>query len=145
MSLLFFLLFRAVPTTCGSSQARGPIGATAASLHHSHSKIRSEPHLWPTPQHGNVRFSIHQERPGILPTTSWFLVGLFLLHCDRNSITDVTPNSFISFPHNGTWVSKVGWLLISSSVTLKWQAYWNHTSYSENVLILDDTAHLEDR
>ena len=33
--LFCFLLFRAVPTTSGSSQARGWIGATAAGLHHS--------------------------------------------------------------------------------------------------------------
>ena len=32
------------------SQARGPIGATAASLHHSHSSLGSEPHPQPTPQ-----------------------------------------------------------------------------------------------
>ena len=34
----------------GGSQARGRIGARAASLHHSHSNARSEPRLWPTPQ-----------------------------------------------------------------------------------------------
>ena len=33
----------------GSSQARGLIGAAAASLHHSHSNAGSEPHLKPTP------------------------------------------------------------------------------------------------
>ena len=31
----FFLLFRATPVAYGDSQARGPIGATAAGLHHS--------------------------------------------------------------------------------------------------------------
>ena len=46
----FFLLFRATPMACGSSQARGLIGATAASLPHSHSNARSELHLQPTPQ-----------------------------------------------------------------------------------------------
>ena len=45
-----FCLFRAAPTAYGSSKARGRIGATAASLHHSHSNTRSEPILWPTPQ-----------------------------------------------------------------------------------------------
>ena len=44
------LLFRAVPTAYGGSQARGLIGATAASLHHSHSNARTEPHLRPTSQ-----------------------------------------------------------------------------------------------
>ena len=39
--LLLFLLFKAAPMAYGGSQARGPIGATAASLHHSHSNTRS--------------------------------------------------------------------------------------------------------
>ena len=46
----FFLLFRAVPTAYGGSQAWGPIRATAASLHHSHSNSGSDPSLRPTPQ-----------------------------------------------------------------------------------------------
>ena len=46
----FFCLFSATPAACGSSQARGPVGATAASLHHSHSNTGSEPCLRPTPQ-----------------------------------------------------------------------------------------------
>ena len=40
---IFF--FRAVPQAHGGSQARGQIEAVAASLHHSHSNTRSEPHL----------------------------------------------------------------------------------------------------
>ena len=44
-----FLLFRAEPTTYGSSQARGRTGATAAPLHHSHN-VGSELTLWPTLQ-----------------------------------------------------------------------------------------------
>ena len=54
MSLLiffsFFLFLKAAPMAYGGSQAGGPIGATAASLHHSHSDARFEPHLQPTPQ-----------------------------------------------------------------------------------------------
>ena len=46
----FFLPFRAAPMAYGGSQARGPIGATAAGLHHSHSNTRYEPRLRPTPQ-----------------------------------------------------------------------------------------------
>ena len=42
----FFLFFRAYR----GSQARGPIGATAASLRRSHSNTGSELHLQPTPQ-----------------------------------------------------------------------------------------------
>ena len=49
---LFFLgLFafsRATPMAYGGSQARGPIGATAAGLHQNHSNAGSEPHLQPT-------------------------------------------------------------------------------------------------
>ena len=33
----FFVFFRAAPVACGDSQARGPIGASAAGLRHSHS------------------------------------------------------------------------------------------------------------
>ena len=40
-----FFLFRATPVACGSSQARGWIGAAAAGLRHSHGNARSEPHL----------------------------------------------------------------------------------------------------
>ena len=46
----FFCLLRAAPAAHGGSQARGPIGAVAAGLHHSHSNAESEPHLQPTPQ-----------------------------------------------------------------------------------------------
>ena len=45
-------LFKAAPMAYGGSQARGLIGAVAASLRHSHSHSNtgSEPHLRPTPQ-----------------------------------------------------------------------------------------------
>ena len=45
---IYMLLFRA--TSYGSSQAKSPIGAIAASLRHSHSNTGSESHLQPTPQ-----------------------------------------------------------------------------------------------
>ena len=45
-----FCTFRAILMACGGSQAKGQIGATAASLYHSHSNAGSEPHLQPTPQ-----------------------------------------------------------------------------------------------
>ena len=48
--LFFFFLFSATPMAHGGSQARGRIGAVAASLHHSLSNARSEPCLRPTPQ-----------------------------------------------------------------------------------------------
>ena len=43
----FICLFRAAPSAYGSSQARGQIRASAASLCHSHSNTRSEPQLAP--------------------------------------------------------------------------------------------------
>ena len=46
----FLFVFRAVPETYGGSQARGWVGAIAAGLYHSHSHVRSKPHLRPTPQ-----------------------------------------------------------------------------------------------
>ena len=48
--LFIFGLFRVAPSTYGSSQARGQIGAAAPGLCHSHNNTRSEPRLWPTPQ-----------------------------------------------------------------------------------------------
>ena len=47
---IFWLFFRATPEAYGGSQARGQIGATAASLHHSYSNARSKLFLWPIPQ-----------------------------------------------------------------------------------------------
>ena len=44
----FFCLFAfswAAPAAYRDSQARGPIGAVASALHHSHSNPRSEPRL----------------------------------------------------------------------------------------------------
>ena len=41
------ILLRVAPVVCGSSQARGRIGATSAGLRHSHSNMRSQLHLWP--------------------------------------------------------------------------------------------------
>ena len=43
-------LFRVESVAYGISQARDPIGAAAANLHHSHSHAGSKPHLRPTPQ-----------------------------------------------------------------------------------------------
>ena len=45
-----FLHFRAIFTAYGGSQAKGQIGAAAASVHHSHSNSGSELRLQPTPQ-----------------------------------------------------------------------------------------------
>uniref|UniRef100_A0A8D0KLY3 Transmembrane anterior posterior transformation 1 n=1 Tax=Sus scrofa TaxID=9823 RepID=A0A8D0KLY3_PIG len=47
---MFVCLFKAAPMAYGGSQARGPVRAVAAGLHHSHSNTGSEPRLRPTPQ-----------------------------------------------------------------------------------------------
>ena len=44
----FFFTFRAATVAYGSSCSRGQIGASAASLYHSHSNAISEPHLQTT-------------------------------------------------------------------------------------------------
>ena len=60
--ILIYLLFRAAPAEHGDSQARRRIGATAASLHRSHSNARSEPRLQPTPQLMAMLYSQPTER-----------------------------------------------------------------------------------
>ena len=47
---IYFANSWAAPAAYGGSQARGPIGAIAASLYHSHRHAGSEPCLQPTPQ-----------------------------------------------------------------------------------------------
>ena len=49
-TFLFFGLFTTTPAAYGGSQAKGPVEAVAASLHHSHSNSGSEPHLRPSSQ-----------------------------------------------------------------------------------------------
>ena len=70
LGFLGFLLFRAVPLAYGSSQARGRIRATTASLRHSN--CRSELHIT---AHSNARPLTHRTRPGIELVSSWILVG----------------------------------------------------------------------
>ena len=45
MYLFIFVFSRAAPMAYGDSQAKGLIGAVAASLHHSHSNSGSKPRL----------------------------------------------------------------------------------------------------
>ena len=81
--ICLFLLFRAIPTANGSSQAKGRIRATAAGLHHGHSNVGSQLHLEPaasvtyTTSHGNARSLTHWERPEIQPASSQLSVGFF--------------------------------------------------------------------
>ena len=70
-----FLPFRAAPAAYGSSQARGPIGALAPHLCHSHSNAGSKVSATCTTAHGNTGSLTHRARPGIKPESSWILVG----------------------------------------------------------------------
>ena len=75
LCIYVFCFIRAALVAYGSSQARGPLGAVATGLSHSHSNSGSEPHLPTyTTAHGNARSLTHRARPGIEPTTSWCLV-----------------------------------------------------------------------
>ena len=54
-----FAISWATAAAYGDSQARGPIGAEATGLHHSHSNAKSEPCLTYTTAHGNAGSLIH--------------------------------------------------------------------------------------
>ena len=83
---LFILLFRATPMAYGSSQARGQIGATAASLRHSHSNARSQLHLQPTAQLTATPDPWPTEwSQGLNPYPHGYYLDLFLLRHDGNS------------------------------------------------------------
>ena len=55
----FFFLFMVTPAANGSSQAKGQIGATAASIHHSCGNAGSELRLIYATPHGNTRSLTH--------------------------------------------------------------------------------------
>ena len=76
MFFVCLLLFRAAPEAYGSSQARGPIRATVAGLHHSsrQRRIQIMPVAYPT-AYCNAGSPTHRVRPGVKPTSSWILVG----------------------------------------------------------------------
>ena len=75
--IYLFCLFRGAHMAHGGSQVRGLNGAVAAGLRQSHSNVGSATH---TTAHSNSGSLTHQARPGIEPTTSWFLVR-FVNHC----------------------------------------------------------------
>ena len=61
--------FRAAPAAHGGSQARGPTGAAAASLHHSHARSEPRSVTYNTAAHGNG-VSEARDRTRILMDTS---------------------------------------------------------------------------
>ena len=70
--LSFFGPFRSVPTAYGSSQARGWIGAAAASLQPQQRQIQTTSVTWTT-AHSNTGSLNHWARPGIEPVSSWII------------------------------------------------------------------------
>ena len=91
----FFWLFRAALLPSGGSQARGQIGAAAASLHHSLSNTGSKLYLKSatyTTVYDEARSLTHWARPGIKLASSWMLVR-FVNHWT----TTGTPVPFIFF------------------------------------------------
>ena len=66
----FVFVFRAAPAAYGGSQARGPVGAVDASLHHSHS---------------NAGSLTHRVRPGVESSSSRILVRFVSAAPRRNS------------------------------------------------------------
>ena len=77
-----FLLFRATPAACGSSQARGWIGTAAAGLHHSHSNAGSEACLW---HHSSQQWWIPERGQGSNPRPHGYLSGSLPLSHDGHS------------------------------------------------------------
>ena len=59
LGFCFVLFFQVTLAAYGSSQARGQIGAAAASLHHSHSNGIQATSATYTTAHGNTRSSTH--------------------------------------------------------------------------------------
>ena len=76
--LCLFAFSRAISAAYGGSQARG--SNRSCSRSQSHSNSGSELHLWPIPQlRATPDPEPTEQRPGIKPATSWFLVR-FLNH-----------------------------------------------------------------
>ena len=81
---------RATPMAYGNFQARGRIGAVAASLYHSHSNNRSKPHPTTyTTTYRNGRSLTHWARPGMEPESSWILVGFFTASLPQELLSDL--------------------------------------------------------
>ena len=81
--LFCLFLFRATPVARGSSQAGGPIGATAAGLHRSRSHLRA---------------LTSGAKPGIKPSSSWIPVGLLVLSHDGTAQNNVCSPVYCDCP-----------------------------------------------
>ena len=131
----FVFLFRATPMAYGGSQARGPVRATAAGLHHSHSNTRSELHLWPTYsswQH-QILNPLNEERDrAIKPGSSWILVR-FVNH--RAAMG--TPHSYFNTEHINTVLPIIISSLFKISVWLSQWGFNQRSRMSERYILRD--------
>ena len=71
----FFFFFRVAPVACGGYQARGPVGAVAVGLHHSHSKVDPRPgyYLHHSPLQHRILSPLREtrDRTRVLTDASW--------------------------------------------------------------------------
>ena len=116
LGFFFFWLFRDTPVAYESSQVRGRIAATAANLHHSHSKARLEPRLWPTPQ-------FMATLDGIPPSKDWSLVLV-----DTSQILDLLSHNGNS--HFRLFKGFFIYLLWSHPFMSDGDSIWKHFSLS---------------
>ena len=117
---IYLLLFRAEPAACGSSQARGQIRATTASLHHR-------------PAHRNAGSLIHWARSGIGPMSSWILVG-FISAAPQQELPTVDFKIlwfYYSLKHS-----------IVALAEMRWQSWW--TQNWSNGQEIEDIPYLDD-
>ena len=117
----------------GSSQARGQIGAVAASLCHNHRNTRSE---LCTTAHSNARFLTHWARPEIKLVSSWIQIIFITAEPQRE-----LRHKFLSLAwddpwlgvHGGENICDISTFNFHSSVSL-WiykQSEWVNLKYSE--------------
>ena len=99
--LVLFLLFRATLVAFRSSQARGLIGAAAASLCHSQRNTS----VTYTTGHGNAGSLTHWARPGIEPLSLWILVEFTTAEpqWELQEASSSKHQYFNSIPHLWKW------------------------------------------
>ena len=117
----------------GSSQARDPIRAVAASLHQSHSNcgIQAASATYTT-AHGNARSLTHWATPRIEPSTPWFLVR-FVNHWAMTG----TRHSWIDLLSSKLSPSfSLYWVLLFEKVTFleEWKGFGNHHTYRKKLI-----------
>ena len=117
--IYFILIFRTTGAVYGCSQGRDLIGATAASLHHSHAMQDADYVCDLYHSLRQHRILTHWMRPRIKPTFSWILVGFITCWATMGTLApNVGPNSpnflLISPLFILNYFSITDWMLILS-------------------------------